>query len=208
MQSSKQGLWTGYHLSIEGLPKEYLFREKIVYKRVKGWTLERSLPALTFVASPPPLPQVPAFFRFTDVAEFMIDITYYIAVENVAIGHVDFGAEEGHWRLFEAKTLKLEVTKCEIAKNYKSRQTNKDMDYNNSSRWFRPLGSRDDADLKKAGRVASQILLWKSNIRRYDHLSNSPVVWWQLTNSLKFLKLTTDICLGFYWQLTKDLIVP
>ena len=25
------------------------------------------------------------------------------------------------------------------------------MDYNNSPRWFRPLGSRDEADLKKAG---------------------------------------------------------
>ena len=28
MQSSKQGMWKGYHLSIDGIRKEYLFLEK------------------------------------------------------------------------------------------------------------------------------------------------------------------------------------
>ena len=44
MQSSKQGMWKGYHLSIEGVLKGYLFREKIVYKRVRSWTSGWSKP--------------------------------------------------------------------------------------------------------------------------------------------------------------------
>ena len=33
----------GVHLSIEGIRKEYLFCKKMVYKRVRGRTSERSL---------------------------------------------------------------------------------------------------------------------------------------------------------------------
>ena len=44
MQSSKQGMWKGYHLSIEVIRKGYLFREKWYKKRVRGWTWGRSLP--------------------------------------------------------------------------------------------------------------------------------------------------------------------
>ena len=49
MQSSKQGMWKGYHLSIEGNTKGVAISWKIVYKRVRGWTLGRSLPAWKFV---------------------------------------------------------------------------------------------------------------------------------------------------------------
>ena len=45
MQSSKQGMWKGYHLSIEGVLKGYLFREKMVYKRVRGLTSGWSKPS-------------------------------------------------------------------------------------------------------------------------------------------------------------------
>ena len=44
MQSSKQGMWKGYHLSIEGMQKGYLFCEKMGYKRLRGWTSGRNLP--------------------------------------------------------------------------------------------------------------------------------------------------------------------
>ena len=36
MQSSKQGMWKGYHLSIEGIRKGYLFREKWNIKGSEG----------------------------------------------------------------------------------------------------------------------------------------------------------------------------
>ena len=52
MESSKQGMWKGYHLSIEGLRKGYLFREQMVYKRVRGWTSQLSV--LTCVKYPHP----------------------------------------------------------------------------------------------------------------------------------------------------------
>ena len=54
IQSSKQGMWKGYHLSIEGILKWYLFREKWYRKkRVRGWTLGRSLSAEKFIEYPP-----------------------------------------------------------------------------------------------------------------------------------------------------------
>ena len=37
MQSSKQGIWKEYHLSVEGMRKGYLFREKWYVKIVSGW---------------------------------------------------------------------------------------------------------------------------------------------------------------------------
>ena len=65
---------------------------------------------------------IPAFFRFTDVTEFMIGITIFS--RNVAITIVEKG-EAG---------MKYNIEK--------KRKTNKDMDYNDSSRQFRPLGAR------------------------------------------------------------------
>ena len=69
MESSKQGMWKRYHLSIKGIRKGFLSREKMVYKRVRGWTLE---PVQKFVeyppSPPPPHPrpgQDPFFFRCT-----------------------------------------------------------------------------------------------------------------------------------------------
>ena len=64
--------------------------------------------------------------RFTDVTEFMIGITiqYIQYIDHVAI---------------------IIVEKAEVEMKYnieKKRKTNKDMDYNDSSRQFRPLGSR------------------------------------------------------------------
>ena len=38
MQNSKQSMWKGYRLSIEGLEKRYFFSWKMVYKKVRGWT--------------------------------------------------------------------------------------------------------------------------------------------------------------------------
>ena len=52
MESSKQGMWKGYHLSIEGIRKRYLFGEQMVYKRVRGWTSQLSV--LTCVKYPHP----------------------------------------------------------------------------------------------------------------------------------------------------------
>ena len=64
--------------------------------------------------------------RFTDVTEFMIGITiqYIQYIDHVAI---------------------IIVEKAEVEMKYnieKKRKINKDMDYNDSSRPFRPLGSR------------------------------------------------------------------
>ena len=36
-QSSKQGMWKGYHFSIEGIRNGYLFREKWYIKGLRGW---------------------------------------------------------------------------------------------------------------------------------------------------------------------------
>ena len=44
LQSSKRGMWKGYHLSIEGIRKGYPFSPKMVCKRVRGWTSGRSTP--------------------------------------------------------------------------------------------------------------------------------------------------------------------
>ena len=64
--------------------------------------------------------------RFTDVTEFMIGITiqYIQYIDHVAI---------------------IIVEKAEVEMKYnieKKRKTNKNMDYNDSSRPFRPLGLR------------------------------------------------------------------
>lgn len=55
MQSSKLGMWQGYHLSAEGLRKGYLsFQNCLVYKRMRGWTSGRSLSVYNSVKYPPP----------------------------------------------------------------------------------------------------------------------------------------------------------
>ena len=41
----------GYHLSMGGIRKGYLFLSKKVYKRVKGWTSGRSLPYETLLST-------------------------------------------------------------------------------------------------------------------------------------------------------------
>ena len=43
MQRSKLGMWKGYHLSLEGIQKGYLFCLKWYIQRVKGWSLGQSL---------------------------------------------------------------------------------------------------------------------------------------------------------------------
>ena len=55
MQSSKQGIWKGYHLLIEGLRKGYLFHRKVVFQRVRDWTSGQNLPVWKFVEYAPPL---------------------------------------------------------------------------------------------------------------------------------------------------------
>ena len=48
MQSSKQGMKKGYHLSIEGIQKEYLFREKWYIKdKGKGLNLTVEPPSIS-----------------------------------------------------------------------------------------------------------------------------------------------------------------
>ena len=54
MQNSKLGIPKGYQLSIEGI------YTKIAYTRVRGWTLERSLPFQTCPV-PHPLPAGSSF---------------------------------------------------------------------------------------------------------------------------------------------------
>ena len=49
MQISKLGLGKEYQLSTEGTRNRYLFREKMVYERIRVWTSGQSLPPL-----PPP----------------------------------------------------------------------------------------------------------------------------------------------------------
>ena len=39
-----QGMWKGYHFSLEGIRKGHLVSVKIVYVKVRFWTLGRSLP--------------------------------------------------------------------------------------------------------------------------------------------------------------------
>ena len=55
MQSSKQGMWKGYHLSIEGIQKGYLFHEKW-YIKGKGLDLgaEPPHPNICWVLPSPP----------------------------------------------------------------------------------------------------------------------------------------------------------
>ena len=52
MQSSKRGIWKGYHLSIERIRKGYLFREKCYRKGY--WVGPRSRPPR--IPPPPPVP--------------------------------------------------------------------------------------------------------------------------------------------------------
>ena len=67
---------------------------------------------------------IPAFFRFTDVTELMQESQYYIDGEcrnrNCLKGRGGNDVQNKNWK----------------------RKNDKDMDYNNSSRRFRPLGSR------------------------------------------------------------------
>ena len=53
MQRSKLGMWKGYHLSLEGIQKGYLFCLKWYIQRVKGWSLGQSL--FGEYSPPPPL---------------------------------------------------------------------------------------------------------------------------------------------------------
>ena len=46
-------MWNKYHLLIKGMGEVVLFPSKMVYKRVRGWTLGRSLPVLNFFVYPP-----------------------------------------------------------------------------------------------------------------------------------------------------------
>ena len=46
MQISKLGLGKEYQLSTEGTRNRYLFREKMVYERIRVWTSGQSLPPL------------------------------------------------------------------------------------------------------------------------------------------------------------------
>ena len=52
MQSSKQGMWKGYHLSIKGIQKGYLFREKW-YIKGKGLDLGAKPPRKNICWVPP-----------------------------------------------------------------------------------------------------------------------------------------------------------
>ena len=52
IQSSNLGMWKCPHLSIDSIRKGYLFYQKLAYKRVRGWTSGRNLPALNFVETP------------------------------------------------------------------------------------------------------------------------------------------------------------
>ena len=67
MQTSKQSLWKGYHLSIEGIQKGYLFREKWYIKR-KGFDLGVEPPRINTcsVHSPSP-PEAKSFCRANEV---------------------------------------------------------------------------------------------------------------------------------------------
>ena len=59
MQGSKQGLWKEYHLSIEGIRKGDLFREKW-YIKGKGLDLGAEPPCINILLSTPrDLPAVP-----------------------------------------------------------------------------------------------------------------------------------------------------
>ena len=66
---------------------------------------------------------IPAFFRFTDITEFMIGITTLY-----------------RWRMSQKNCLI--GRRGNDVQHKKEKKTNRDMDYNNSSRRFKPLGSR------------------------------------------------------------------
>ena len=50
-----------YHLSIKSLRKALLFCKKMIYKRVRDWTLWQSLPVQNFDEYPPPPDLIPMF---------------------------------------------------------------------------------------------------------------------------------------------------
>ena len=52
----KIGLWKGYLFSIKGIYLRGTYFAKMVYKRVRGWTLGQSLPVLKLLSTPPPPP--------------------------------------------------------------------------------------------------------------------------------------------------------
>ena len=52
-QSSKLVMWNKYHLSMKGIGEMVPFPSKMIYKRVRGWTLGRRLPILNFLVYPP-----------------------------------------------------------------------------------------------------------------------------------------------------------
>ena len=56
MQSSKQGMWKGYHLSIEGIRKGYLFRKKWYIKGQGFRPQGRTSPYKNLLSTPPPAP--------------------------------------------------------------------------------------------------------------------------------------------------------
>ena len=56
MKSSKQGMWKGYHLSIEGIRKGYLFSWKMVYKRVRVGPRGGDSPYKHLLSNLPPPP--------------------------------------------------------------------------------------------------------------------------------------------------------
>ena len=54
MQSSKQGMWKGYHLSIEGITKGEPQLSKMAYKKGKGLDLGAEPPRINICWVPPP----------------------------------------------------------------------------------------------------------------------------------------------------------
>ena len=58
MQSSKRGMWKGYHLSIEGIQKDSFFVKKWHILKGKGLDL---MTRIKFFIVPPPPPQAPFF---------------------------------------------------------------------------------------------------------------------------------------------------
>ena len=54
MKSSKQGMWKGYYLSIEGVQKEYLFGQKCRYVKTVRVAQGEASPYKTLLCTPLP----------------------------------------------------------------------------------------------------------------------------------------------------------